>query len=74
MVPEGTSRNAEPKSCQLHLLAAKEKGNTKNKPQGCRRGVARCKTCNVHLCIPCFSLFHEVQDLQSITSTIISAT
>eukprot|EP00957_Ditylum_brightwellii_P197527 15048800-Ditylum_brightwellii.AAC.2 len=38
-VPEGSNRNTEPKSCQLHLWAAWEEVQDKVKPAGCRRGV-----------------------------------
>ena len=46
---------SEPR-CQLHTWATKSIIRIK-------AGVVRCDTCQVHLCIPCFEIFHEERDL-----------
>eukprot|EP00957_Ditylum_brightwellii_P107593 8208731-Ditylum_brightwellii.AAC.1 len=46
IVPQGSNRNIEPKSCQLHLWAAHEEVQGKAKPAGFRKGVVHCKYCN----------------------------
>eukprot|EP00957_Ditylum_brightwellii_P143018 10897381-Ditylum_brightwellii.AAC.1 len=62
-IPSGSNKNTEPKTCQLHTWAAQEEGQGTNKPAGCRKGVLHCKHYDVHLCIPCFFIFYEVEDL-----------
>lgn len=45
--------------CQLHTWATNSK--VRKKAQ-----VVRCQTCNVHLCIDCFEVFHVTPDLLQI--------
>eukprot|EP00957_Ditylum_brightwellii_P182026 13867709-Ditylum_brightwellii.AAC.1 len=72
LIPTEFTKNTEPKICQFHCWAARKEEQGSNKPAGCRKEVVCYKHCNVHLCIPWFSIFHEVEDLQSSTSTILS--
>ena len=52
--------------CQLHRWAFGEGGGAKNTiPPGARKDVYACDTCGVKLCIPCFSLYHQCEDLPS---------
>eukprot|EP00957_Ditylum_brightwellii_P206784 15349984-Ditylum_brightwellii.AAC.1 len=67
LIPTVTNKNTESKACQLHCWAAWEEVQGTNKPAGYRNGIVCCKQCNVHRSIPCISIFHEVEDLQSST-------
>lgn len=42
--------------CQLHTWATNAKIRKKS-------GVVRCESCDVHLCIDCFKIFHATKDL-----------
>ena len=33
------------------------------KPKGLRSSVMRCRECDVHLCIPCFEIYHTCECL-----------
>ena len=50
-------------TCQLHNLAMSEmcfQGTT-----GCRTGVMLCRGCNTNICIKCWQLYHECEDLEA---------
>eukprot|EP00956_Cyclotella_meneghiniana_P025071 scaffold51490_cov40-Cyclotella_meneghiniana.AAC.2 len=70
-VPEGSASPI----CQLHRWALNN-GNTKgddNKlPSGSRHQVARCKSCEVNLCLSCYEIFHTKADLEAELDTILS--
>ena len=41
------------------------------KPKGSRSQVVRCRECDIHLCIPCFEIFHTKQNLRPMIPTIL---
>ena len=50
------------------------KGEDSKLPSGARHQVARCKTCEVNLCLNCYELFHTKADLEAEIDTIVSVT
>ena len=50
----GDKRN----KCQLHRWT---RGRDGTEVRG--RNIMKCSTCKVHLCAPCWKLFHECEDL-----------
>jgi hypothetical protein len=50
--------------CQLHRWA-----RGRDKP-AVKKGVVTCSVCRVHLCIPCFNLFHKEENLTDIKTEI----
>jgi len=62
-------------TCQLHRWAHKEFNPCeleKNlKPKGSCSLVVRCRECDVHLCIPCFEIFHTKQRLRPLIPKIL---
>jgi len=49
--------------CQLHTWATNGEARK-------RSGVVRCESCDVHLCIDCFKIFHATKDLLNEKSEI----
>jgi hypothetical protein len=62
-------------ACQLHRWAYQESQGSidqkKRTPQGSRAQVVLCEACNVHLCIPCWKLYHFERDLAPHITTIL---
>ena len=62
-------------TCQLHRWAHKEfnpcERDKNEKPKGSRSQVVRCRECDIHLCIPCFEIFHTKQNLRPMIPTIL---
>jgi len=52
--------------CQLHRWAYRMFNPDENvsiKPKGSRSLVMRCRECDVHICIPCFEIYHTCEHL-----------
>ncbi len=67
--------------CQLHCWAHRQfnpnggqinpNGEDSAKPKGSRSSVVRCHECHIHLCIPCFEIYHMKQRLVLMVPTIL---
>ena len=64
-------------ACQLHRWAYKEthpldkmEGANK-KPPGSRSHVMRCDTCDVHICLSCWPIFHQQKHLRRLVFDIL---
>ena len=60
--------------CQLYQWAHKEFNPNEPdnvKPKGSRTQVMRCRECNVHLCLPCFEIYHTKERLCPMIPTIL---
>jgi hypothetical protein len=60
--------------CQLHRWAYKEFNPDEPdnaKPKGSRASVMKCRECDVHLCIPCFEIFHTSERLRPMIPRIL---
>ncbi len=73
-LPQPVDKNKNTQ-CQLHMWAAradnpKFDANTTN-PAGAQACVMHCPTCHVHLCMECFSLFHEEEFLLTCIDRIL---
>ena len=61
-IPMGEKRH---RVCQLHRWAYAEAGggNGGDIPPGARRDVYACDACGVKLCVPCFAMYHQCEEL-----------
>ncbi|MFM8621986.1 MAG: hypothetical protein ACKOB3_01190, partial [Holophagaceae bacterium] len=60
--------------CQLHRWAFREFNPNEPdhvKPKGSRAQVMKCRECNVHLCLPCFEIYHTQERLRPMIPTIL---
>ena len=75
MVHVPVPSNINTPACQLHCWAYQElqgdRDQKKRTPQGARAQVVLCEACNVHLCIPCWKLYHFERDLAPHISRIL---
>ena len=60
---------ADGSNCQLHRWAARiglssEQAKKSPLPEGARKHVMKCETCNVKLCVRSWKTFHTVGDLK----------
>ena len=56
--------------CQLHKWCFK---GTKINAGRKKKQICYCKTCNVNLCLSCYSIFHTVRDLDRIRDRITAS-